>query len=122
MKSAQRLANRFGKTYHISYLRKRMERLRARDPEPLGSYEEWLIKVAEKRANKIPSEPSTADVANEELVVTLLLLENIDRPGLLGSAVLLLSRLSLDEKELASLAKQEHVDFLLSELRPRPPI
>jgi hypothetical protein len=45
----------------------------------------------------------------------LLLLENEDRPGLLESAALL-SRLSVDQKELARLAKQERVDFLLPQL------
>jgi hypothetical protein len=45
-----------------------------------------------------------------------LLLENVDRPGLIESAALLLSRLPLDQKELTRLAKQERVDFLLPKI------
>jgi hypothetical protein len=114
---SQRVARRFGKTYHISYLRKKLERLRARDPEPIGSYEEWLISAAQKRANKPPGQAKLQDVSNEQLIVALLLLENIDRPGLFETAALLLSRVSVNKKKLARLAKRERVDFLLSEIR-----
>jgi len=83
----------------------------------MGSYEEWLIRAAERRANNTLGEEKLADVPNEELIVALLLLENIDRPGLFETARLLLSRASVDEKELARLAKEERVDFLLSQIK-----
>jgi hypothetical protein len=116
MEGAPRLANRFGKTYHRSYLRKKLERLRDHDPEAMPGFEELLIKVAQMRADNVPGGPSVADVPNEELIVALFLLENVDRPGLLESAALLLSRLPLDQKELTRLAKQERVDFLLPKI------
>jgi hypothetical protein len=109
---ATTLSRRFGKTHHISPLRKKLERLRMSDPEPMESYEEWLIKAAQSRADNSPGGEKLSDVPNEELIVTLLLLENIDRPGLLETAKLLLSRLPVDEKELEYLAKRERVDFL----------
>jgi hypothetical protein len=90
MEGAPRLANRFGKTYHRSYLRKKLERLRDHDPEAMPGFEEWLIKVAQMRADNVPCGLSVADVPNEELIVAVLLLENVDRPGLLESAALLL--------------------------------
>src|SRR5919198_1476998 len=85
----QRLAHRFGKTYHISPLRKKLERLRRSDPEPIESYEEWLIRAAERRANNAPGEEKLPGVPNEELIVALLLLENVDRPGLFEAAALM---------------------------------
>ena len=116
MQGVLKLASRFGKTYHRSYVRRKLEQSRACAPESTGSFEEWLIKLAKLRANKVPGAPSLRDVPNEELAVALLLLENLDRQGLLESAALMLSRLAVDQKELARLAKQERVDFLLSAL------
>jgi hypothetical protein len=57
------------------------------------SFEEWLIKLAKLRADKVAGTPPLRDVPNEELIVALLLLENKDWPGLIESAVLMLSRL-----------------------------
>jgi hypothetical protein len=94
----------------------KLRRLRARDSRAMQSFEEWLIKIAKRRAKEVTGQPSLVDVPDEELIVGLLLLENIDRPGLLESAALMLSRLSVNKKELARLAKQERVDFLLSVL------
>jgi len=81
MPGVSRLANRFGKTYHLSYLRRKLERLSERVPESMQNLEEWLIRVAKLRANRLPGKPSVRDVPNEELIVTLLLLENQDRRG-----------------------------------------
>jgi hypothetical protein len=117
MEATPSLADRFGKSYHISPLRKKLERLRSNDPAAMPTFEEWLIKVAQMRANDVRARLSVRAVSNEELIVTLLLLENVDRPGLLESAALLLSRLPIDQKELTRLAKQERVDFLLSSLK-----
>jgi hypothetical protein len=117
MEAAPRLATRFGKSYHRSYVRMKLQQLRGRDPTPMQSFEEWLVQVAETRANKVHSPPSVATAPNEELIVGLLLLENLDCPGLLKSAALMLSRLRIDQKELTRLAKQECVDFLLSALK-----
>jgi len=116
MQGVLKLASRFGKTYHRSYVRRKLEQSRACAPESTGSFEEWLIKLAKLRANKVPGAPSLRDVPNEELTVALLLLENLDHQGLLESAAVMLSRLAVDQKELARLAKQERVDFLLSAL------
>jgi hypothetical protein len=87
------------------------------DPEPLESYEEWLIKAARSRADNSPDGEKLSEVPNEELIVILLLLENIDRPGLLETAALLVSRVPVDEDELVRLAKRERVDFLLPQIR-----
>lgn len=111
-----RLATRFGKNYHRSYVRMKLERLRESGPGSMRSFEEWLIEVAKLRADKVTSQPSLANVPDEELIIGLLLLENLDRPGLLESAALILARLAVDQKELARLAKQERVDFLLPAL------
>jgi hypothetical protein len=56
-------------------------------------------------------------MSNEHLIVALLLLENIDRPGLFETASLLLSGVPINEKELVRLAKQQRVDFLLPEIK-----
>jgi hypothetical protein len=92
-----------------------LQRLRDRDPRRSQSFEEWLIRVAKLRANKHTGKPSV-DLPNEGLIVALLLLENKDLPGLLESAALMLSRLCVDQKELARLTKRERVDFLLRQL------
>jgi hypothetical protein len=111
------LSRRFGKTHHISPLRKKLERLRMSDPEPMKSYEEWLIKAAQSRADNSPGGEKLSGVPNEQLIIILLLLENIDRPGLLETAKLLLSRVPVDEEELVRLAKRERVDFLLPQIK-----
>ena len=105
--------------YHRSYVRMKLERLRETGPGFMRNFEEWLIEVAKLRADKITSEPLLTDVRDEELIIGLLLLENLDRPGLLASAALMLSRLAVGQKELARLAKQERVDFLLPALTGR---
>jgi hypothetical protein len=94
----------------------KLERLRESGPGSMQSFEEWLIEVAKLRADKVTSDPSLADLPDEELIIGLLLLENLDQPGLLESAAMMLSRLAVDQKELARLAKQERVDFLLPAL------
>ena len=116
MDGLPRLATRFGKNYHRSYVRMKLERLRESGPGSMQSFEEWLIEVAKLRADKVTSDPSLADLPDEELIIGLLLLENLDQPGLLESAAMMLSRLAVDQKELARLAKQERVDFLLPAL------
>jgi len=93
-----RLATRFGKNYHRSYVRMKLERLRETGPGSMRNFEEWLIEVAKLRADKITSAPSLADVPDEELIIGLL------------------SRLAVDKKELVRLAKQERIDFLLPAL------
>src|SRR5215831_15113384 len=65
------LSGRFGKTHHISPLRKKLERLRASDSEPMGNYEEWLIKAAQNRADNSPGGEKLPNVRNEELLVIL---------------------------------------------------
>jgi len=98
MQGVLKLASRFGKTYHRSYVRRKLEQLRACAPESTGSFEEWLIKLAKLRANKVPGAPSLRDVPNEELTVALLLLENLDHQGLLESAAVMLSRRRLPKR------------------------
>jgi hypothetical protein len=100
-----RLATRFGKNYHRSYVRMKLERLRESGLGSMRSFEEWLIEVAKLRADKVTSQPSLANVPDEELIIGLLLLENLDRPGLLESAALILARLAVDQKELARLCE-----------------
>jgi hypothetical protein len=55
------LSRRFGKTHQISPLRKKLESLRMRDPEPMESYEEWLIKAAQSRADNSPGGDKLSD-------------------------------------------------------------
>ena len=107
---------RLEKTSHVSTLRKKLKRLRRHDSEPMGSYEEWLIKAAETRANHASGEEKLRNVTNEELIVTLLLVENTDRPRLFETIAVLRSRLPVDEKQLRYLAERERVDFLLPQI------
>jgi hypothetical protein len=55
-------------------------------------------------------------VTNEELIVTLLLVENLGRPLLFETVAMLRSRFPVDEKQLRYLAEREGVDFLLPQI------
>jgi hypothetical protein len=119
------LAQRLGRTAHVSLLRMKLSQLWRAAPGNTEFVEEWLVEVANARGARIVirEEPSASfesprlnQLTNEELVIGLLLLQNIDSPQIVRLAAQLISRGNLDSKELARLAIQERVEFILAEL------
>jgi hypothetical protein len=125
MERLRTLANRLGRTAHVSVLRMKLLRLRRRAPGQTRFLEEWLVDVANARGARIVrrenatidfAPPSVVELPNEELVVGLLLLQNIDSPQILRLAAQVISRQAVAFSLLAQLAVEERVGFVLAEL------
>jgi hypothetical protein len=125
MERPRTLADRLGRTTHVSVLRMKLLKLWRQAPGNAGCLEEWLVDVANARGARIVSRdnssrdfeaPNVDALPNEELVVGLLLLQNIDSPQILRLAAQLISRQAVEFSILAHLAVQERVGFILAEL------
>jgi hypothetical protein len=119
------LAMRFGRTCHVSPLRMKLCRLWKRTSGSVKVLEDWLVDLANMRGarivtredtNALPDGVDFDELTNEELVVGLLLPQNRDRPQILRLAAQLISRKAVDFRQLARLAIQERVEFILAEL------
>lgn len=119
------LAQRLGRTAHVSLLRMKLRKLWRASPGSTEFLEAWLVEVANARGARIvvreePSanfgSPRFDELTNEELVIGLLLLQNIDSPQIVRLAAQLISRGNLNLKELVRLAVHERVEFLLADL------
>lgn len=119
------LAQRLGRTAHVSPLRMKLGRLWQRSPGSAEVLEDWLVDIANARGARIVSRhdfdplaetPGVAQLTNEELVVGLVLPQNRDRPQILRLAAQLISRQAVDFEELCRLATRERVKFILAEL------
>ena len=118
------LAQRLGRTAHISPLRMKLLRLWKDSPDAPAVFEDWLVDVANARGARVVMRESmkrsietySREITTEELVVGLLLPQNLDRPQILRLAAQFISRGSVDFQKLVTLAVQERVGFMLAEL------
>jgi hypothetical protein len=121
------LADRLGKTVHVSPLRFRLLRLTAAYPSPgAACLEDWLVDVANARGARVVTRPhppsacfvppSETALSNEELVVAICQLQCLDRPQMLRLAAQLVSRDAVDIRRLVNLALRERVGVVLAEL------
>lgn len=127
MQAQGTLGERLKKTVHVSPLRFRMERLRAEFPcEDARCIEDWLVLVANARGARVivpasqPVCPFTAPpedrLSNADLVVAICQLDGLDRPQMLRLAAQLVSRGSVDARDLRLPAERERVEPVLAEL------
>lgn len=119
------LAQRLGRTSHVSSLRVSLLLLSKQYPTGGHCLEDWLVDLANARGARIVARnhgqkkrhvPDHRSLTNEELVIGLLLPQNRDRPQILRLAAQLISREAVDFDELARLAVYERVGFILAEL------
>lgn len=121
------LAQRLGKTAHVSPLRMKLISIAARYPvNEAASLEDWLIELANRRGARIVFRDGKSDpdallpdarvISNEELVTALCQLQCQDRPQILRLAAQLISRGGLNECELQRLALRERTGCVLAEL------
>lgn len=121
------LAQRLGKTAHVSPLRFKLQRLAQQFPVADTLHlEDWLIELANARGARIiirdveskciPNLPDKHLVSNEELVVGICQLQCRDRPQILRLAAQLISRGAVEWQRLKHLAEMERVEPILAEL------
>jgi hypothetical protein len=121
------LAQRLGKTVHISALRIKLQRLAAQFPaEGAECLEDWLIDLANARGARIVVRNTEAKstfiapdenlVTNAELVTGICQLQCLDRPQMLRLAAQFISRGAVNIKHLKRLAEQERIGPILAEL------
>ena len=121
------LAQRLGKTVHVSPLRFKLERLRREFPcAPCMCVEDWLVVIANRRDAFVVSPPFDIDagfeapsresLSDEELIVGICYLGCLDRPQILRLAAQLISRAAIDVEQLCLIARRERVDPILAEL------
>lgn len=120
------LAERLGKTEHVSPLRFKIARLAKAYPSATATcIEHWLIDVANQRGARIVRRPdppghfdapAEAALPNAELIVALCQLECIDQPQILRLAAQLVSRGAFDATQLRRAAVRERAEPVLREL------
>ena len=120
------LADRLGKTAHVSVLRHKIRRLYSEYPSPTATcLEHWLIDVANHRDARIVQRPGPPSrfrppdarvFSNTELVVALCQLQCLDQPQILRLAAQLISRGAFEPSELKRLAEMERTVPILAEL------
>lgn len=120
------LADRLGKTVHVSPLRFKLRRLAAEFPSTTATcLEQWLIDVANARGARIVRRPDPpgrfdppgdAELSNSELIVALCQLQCMDQPQILRLAAQLISRGAFDGSDLRRVAVRERVEPVLQEL------
>lgn len=123
----QSLAQRLGKTVHVSSLRMKLERLREEFPSASAEHlEDWLVDVANDRGARIvfrEGRPAAERIdipknrlSNEELVVGICQLQCLDRPQALRLAAQIISRQEIDPGRLCLIAERERAGTVLAEL------
>lgn len=123
----QILAQRLGKTVHVSPLRFKLQRFAEQFPaEKAECLEDWLVELANRRGARIVirgvkieqnyDPPDKELVSNEELVIGICQLQCLDRPQMLRLAAQLISRGEVQFQKLKCLAEQERVGCILAEL------
>lgn len=121
------LADRLGKTTHVSPLRYKLARLRREWPCPTcRCIEDWLVAVANARGARavvLPDPPAPGapvpderNLSNEELVTALCQPNCLDRPQILRLAAQLISGGAVDPQYLCFVAKRERAEPVLAEL------
>jgi hypothetical protein len=123
---SQTLADRLGKTLHVSPLRYKIVRLMTRFPCPSACIEDWLVAVANARGARVVMAASGPDHAfvdpppsafsPEELVVAICQVNCLDRPQMLRLAAQLISRGVVDPSRLRLAAERERAQPVLAEL------
>ncbi len=121
------LAQRLGLTWHVSPLRRKLQKLSEDYPSPgAESLEDWLVDVANARGARIVERPGGAGrefcapslemLSQEALVVGLLLLDSRDRPQMLRLAAQLISRQAVALRPLLLRIARERVGIVAAEL------
>lgn len=121
------LANRLGLTTHISILDHKVHKLFiAYLSNTATVVEDWLLDVANARGARVVQRdnppdksftpPARNEFTNEELVVSICLMQRLDRPQLLRLAAQLITRGDIDVQSLIRLAKRERVEIVLGEI------
>lgn len=121
------LAERLGRSFHISPLRIRVQRLSEQYPSSgCECLEDWLLDVANSRGARIVvrnpppppfnTPPPEAELSNAELITTICQLQGRDRPQLLRVAAQLISRGAVDLPALERLALRERTAPILATL------
>lgn len=127
MQNQQTLAQRVGRTVHVSPLRYKFDSLRREFPcPPTSCIEDWLVVVANARGARVvvpPYDVGSAFVGppferltNEELVVGMCQLNCLDRPQMLRPAAQLISRGAVRLQPLRRIAERERAQPVLAEL------
>jgi len=125
--TGHRLADRLGKTVHVSPLRFKLRALQfAHGSSTKTALEDWLIDLANSRGARIVfREAADADagidiprdeLSNEELVVAICQLQCEDRPQMLRLAAQLVSRKAVHPRSLCLVAERERVGPILASL------
>lgn len=121
------LAERLGKTIHVSPLRMKLTGIAARYPlQSAPTLEDWLIELANRRgasivfrdglSDRVSPMPDENEFTNEELVTAICQLQCQDRPQMLRLAAQLISRGGLNGLKLQRLAVRERTGCVLAEL------
>jgi hypothetical protein len=121
------LAQRMGKSVHVSPLDHKLQRLCSMFPSSeVSCIEDWLVDVANARGCRVVershspnwsfAEPPAEVLSNEELVVAICQLNRLDRPQMLRLAAQLISRRAVDLLPLQLAAKRERCEPILGEL------
>lgn len=121
------LANRLGLTTHISILDHKVRTLFMAYPSNTATVvEDWLLDVANARGARVIqrdnppdnsfTSPARDKFTNEELVVSICLMQRLDRPQLLRLSAQLITRGDIDLQCLIRLAKRERVEIVLGEI------
>ena len=125
--SHQILAERLGKTYHVSPLRFKLQRLAQSYPISRASgLEEWMVAVANHRGYRVVVRntqdltvtplPEETVLTNEELAVGFCQLQCQDVPQILRLAAQMISRGRLDLQKFFLIGKRERVEPVVAEL------
>ena len=126
-KKGHRLADRLGKSTHVSSLRMKLQGLREKFiSSSANSLEDWLIDVANARGARIvfrENRPESDQIvvpeevlSNEELVVGMCQLQCEDRPQMLRLAAQMISRKTVDVQRLCLIARRERSGAVLAAL------
>lgn len=121
------LADRLGKTVHVSPLRMKLAGLSRLFPSATAAcLEDWLVDVANDRRARVvfrQARPADANIdipedrlSNEDLVVGICQLQCLDRPQMLRLAAQLISRRTVDPMRLCLVARRERAGAVLAEL------
>ena len=128
MNSRTTLAQRLGKTVHVSPLRFKLERLRRKFPSSGAvELEDWLVDVANARGARVVERPRADSesifeppppeaLTNEELVTAICQFERLDRPQMLRLAAQFVSSRRVDFPALRIAAERERAGGVLGEL------
>jgi len=125
--SSRPLAQRLGLTVHQSVLDRRLRAIERAFPSPTAkTMEEWLLDIANARDVRVvqrdnaPGDsfapPDRETLSDEDLVVSICMLQRLDHPQMLRAAGQFISRGRLDVCRLIHAARRERAGVVLGEM------